>query len=165
MKKFRIFSVTGEYIPSIYKATEIPYETQEQLDIYYCKYVEIPFNQEDVIDAFKQFLNKLWEVIDDIKRVKYIGDDDYYDYLPDLIYMVNQSAAIVEYTFSNKELDDPNLVPESFLILLQERIKNDLKDINTNIDEEEFRFEIALPYLSNQDSPEASKFLYPIIEG
>lgn len=163
MKKFRIFSVTGEYIPSIYKAIEIQDETQEYLDIPYCQYIEIPLNREDVIQAFEQFLNKLWEVIDDIKRVKYIGDDDYYDYLPDLIYMVNQSAAIVEYTLSNKELNDPNLVPESFLILLREKILKDLKEFG--FDEEESRFEISLPYLSNLGNPDAEKFLYPIIEG
>lgn len=162
MKKFRIFSVTGEYIPSIYRATEIPYETQVQMDIYYCKYIEIPFNQEDVTEAFKQFLNKLLEVMDDIKRVEYIGDDDYYDYLPDLINMVIQSVAIFEHLVHNKDINDPNLVPESFLILLQKRITWDLGKISSL---EDFNYETALPYFSNQDSPEASKFLYPIIEG
>ena len=162
MKKFRIFSVTGEYIPSIYKATEIQDETQDQLDIPYCKYIEIPLNQEDVIEAFKQFLNKLLEVMDDIKRVEYIGDDDYYDYLPDLINMVIQSAAIFEHLVHGKDINDPNLVPGSFLILLQKRITWDLGKISSL---EDFNYETALPYLSYMGNPEAEKFLYPIIEG
>lgn len=164
MKKFRIFSTTGEYIPSIYKATEISYETQVQMDIYYTEYIEIPFNQEDVTEAFKQFLTKLLEVMDRIKQAGHCGDDNLYDYLPDLIHMVIQSAAIFEHLVHNRDLNDPNLVPESFLILLRKRIHWDLDDINPNI-HEELQFETTLPYLSYKDNPEASKYLYPIIEG
>ena len=94
--EFLIPSSTGEYLPTnitiLYDATELEEFSEELFDFFQDNDIEIIYslNIKEALNAYNELLDQLKELL----QSDFIGDDDFEDYIPDL---VNQILHIILY--------------------------------------------------------------------
>lgn len=126
--EFLIPSSTGEYLPTnittVYEANDELEESNEELFEYLQDngiQIIYSLNIKEALNAYKELHKQLIEIIQD----DYIGDDDFFDYIPDLI---NQMLHIALYYNHN--------FPETQISI--EDLKNHIESFdNQNIDQDE----------------------------
>lgn len=115
--KFLIPSSTGEYLPTdihtIYSCSGLSETNEELFELLQDNEIEILYSisADEAHQAYNELLNKLKELL----QSDYIGDDDFFDYIPDL---VNQIQHIILYY--NHHFPENPLSPGHIKELIQE---------------------------------------------
>lgn len=115
--EFLIPSSTGEYLPTnisiIYSATDAEEINEELFDKLQDNGIELIYslNIKEAHQAYNELLDQLMELL----QSDFIGDDDFEDYIPDL---VNQILHIILYY--NHNFPENPLSPEHIKELIQE---------------------------------------------
>lgn len=121
--EFLIPSSTGEYLPTnisiIYAATDLEEIHEELYDFFQDNGIEIIYslNIKESHQAYNELLDQLMELL----QSDFIGDDDFEDYIPDL---VNQILHIILYY--NHNFPENPLSPGHIKELIQEYDAKDL---------------------------------------
>lgn len=115
--EFLIPSSTGEYLPTnitvIYDATELEEISEELFELFQDNGLELIYslNIKEAHQAYNELLDQLQELL----QSDFIGDDDFEDYIPDL---VNQILHIILYY--NHNFPEKPLSPAHIKELIQE---------------------------------------------
>lgn len=115
--EFLIPSSTGEYLPTnitvIYDATELEEISEELFELFQDNGLELIYslNIKEAHQAYNELLDQLQELL----QSDFIGDDDFEDYIPDL---VNQILHIILYY--NHNFPENPLSPAHIKELIQE---------------------------------------------
>lgn len=102
--EFLIPSTTGEYLPSnihsVYEAFELEDSNPELFDELMDNGITILYaiNIKEAHQAFDELLKQLLDIL----HSNHIGDDDFYDYLPDLINQMNHIGFLFNYNYSTE---------------------------------------------------------------
>lgn len=96
--KFLIPSSTGEYLPTdihtIYSCSGLSETNEELFELLQDNEIEILYSisADEAHQAYNELLNKLKELL----QSDYIGDDDFFDYIPDWLirYSISSFTAI-----------------------------------------------------------------------
>ena len=112
--EFLIPSTTGEYLPTnitrIYEAFELEDSNPELFDELMDNGIQIIYsvNIKEARIAFEELLKQLTEIL----QSGFIGDDDFYDYLPDLFNQMQHIAFCYNYNCEGKDPIDINPVKQ-----------------------------------------------------
>lgn len=103
--EFLIPSSTGEYLPTnistIYEANDELEESNEELFEYLQDngiQILYSINIKEAFDAYNELRDQLLNIL----REDYIGDDDFFDYIPDLINQMQHIALYYNHNFPEK---------------------------------------------------------------
>lgn len=103
--EFLIPSSTGEYLPTnistIYEANDELEESNEELFEYLQDngiQIIYSLNIKEALNAYKELHKQLLNIL----REDYIGDDDFFDYIPDLINQMQYIALYYNHNFPEK---------------------------------------------------------------
>ena len=119
--EFLIPSTTGEYLPTnitrVYETFELEDSNPELFDELMDNGITIIYavNIKEAHQAFDELLKQLLDIL----HSNHIGDDDFYDYLPDLVNQMQHIGLL--FNFNLKEDNQRELIPWRYI---QQIVKN-----------------------------------------
>lgn len=125
--EFLIPSTTGEYLPTnitmVYEAFELEDSNPELFDELMDNGIQIIYavNIKEARIAFDELLKQLTEIL----QSGFIGDDDFYDYLPDLFNQMQHIAFCYNYNCEGKDPIDINPVKQYIINYDKQRDEED----------------------------------------